>query len=307
MYESKIIDNSYDTVYDAVLASENMQAIEWFDSVSEANSSFKTCKTFLELNKKVIATFPFASEEYYNFRYLVFEPLYLKPLYKHEYVVAWTKVSPFPNNADAEFFSNLGHFNDTYRHMLKTHKGDYTPQLIHRYEAEYNPEYVHLVVGALPYTSDGKYVLMKRKYGTYKDSLTLVEGHISYNEWSTPGIYRMMMPDLMDLNKYAMSELIRRETSRELAEEIGAHVVSIWDEDFESIYYQPPIFISPTDISYFHAGFLTKVMIEESSDEIKSMEPDKNDVVIFTPEELARITLGQTDVWLYNFIQARIV
>ena len=271
MYESKIIDNSYDTVYDAVLASENMQAIEWFDSVSEANSSFKTCKTFLDLNKKVIATFPFASEEYYNFRYLVFEPLYLKPLYKHEYVVAWTKVSPFPNNADAEFFSNLGHFNDAYRHMIATHKGDYTPQLIHRYEAEYNPEYVHLVVGALPYTSDGKYVLMKRKYGTY------------------------------------MSELVRRETSREVAEEIGAHIVSIWDEDFESIYYQPPIFILPTDISYFHAGFLTKVMIEESSDEIKSMEPDKNDVVIFTPEELARITLGQTDVWLYNFIQARIV
>ena len=307
MYESKIIDNSYDTVYDAILASEDMLAIEWLDDADNIDSSFKSCKTFLDLNKKVIAAFPISSREYHYFRTAIFEPHYLRPMYKHEYVVAWTKTSPYPSTRDVEFFSNLGYFNDTYRTMVEKYHDYYATYLIPRYEAEYNPEYVHLVVGALPYTKDNKYVLMKRKYGTYKDSLTLVEGHISYNEGSMPGIYRMMLPGVADMSKYSMSELVHRETSRELTEEIGVHVISNWEEDFEGMYYQPPIFISPTDISYFHAGFLSRVMIEESSDEIKSMEPDKNDVVILTPEELARITLGQTDVWLYNFIQARIV
>ena len=135
----------------------------------------------------------------------------------------------------------------------------------------------------------------------------MVEGHMSYNQRSLPGIYRMMLPGVDGMNKAYMSELVRIETSREVTEEIGAHIISSWDVDYDKAYYQPPLFISPTDISYFHAGFLSRVMIEETSDEIVSNEPDKNDVVILTPEELTKIKIGQTDIWLYNFINARMV
>lgn len=307
MCDSVIIDNSYETVYDAIMAAGNVDNLQWFDEISSTDSVFKTCKTFLELNDKIISHFPFDSYEYEYFRRCIFEEHYLKPMYKHEYVLGWAKASPYPNNRDMEFFNNLGYFNEKYHEIVQDHEGfTYRMEVLPRYVAEYNPNYVHLVVGTIPFTKDNKFVLMKRKYGQYAGSLTMVEGHVSYNEYSLPGFYRIMMPEPKELNRDGISELIRRETIREVTEEIGCHVVSEWYNDFNSVYYQPPMFISPNRISYFHAGFLTSVMVEETSDQIVSMEPEKNDVVVMTPEELHKIQIAQTDIWLYNFIKARL-
>ena len=301
--DTKIIDGTEKTVYDKLIANADVELIEWFE---DACAEFRNCPDIMSLYKQMIAHYPFTSDEYLKFRLDLFEPLYLKPRYGHEYVFAIEKSSPYPNNYDIDLLNNLGHFNQTYKTMALHYNGAARIKIVPRYEAEYNPWMIHFVVGILPRTKNGNYVLLKRKYGENENKLTMVEGHMSYNQRSVPAYYRIAMYQPTDLSLAAISELMRVEASRELLEEIGATMTSDWYSIMErKYYYQPPMFITPESISYFHAGFMTSVDINLTDDQVESQEPDRNEVVIVNPRELRDIKIGETDIWLYNFIKAR--
>ena len=260
---------------------------------------FKGCDTLGELLNKVLDYYPMNSDEYTALiKYLRTK---FKEYYQNEYVLAVSKKSAMPYIEDMWFFDHFGYFDDYYKKTAAKEEYDkYNILYMPRHYVEWNPEFIHIVVAGLIRTVDDKYVLLKRKYGVFKDRYTMVQGHCSYGPATSPKFMTAIFEGVPNISKDRMLDLLEMDLRRELDEEVGCWDCTI---DKENYMYIRPTFITPKLISYYHAGFLFNVVTKMESSKFISLEQDKNDVVIMSPDEISKLTYAQTDGWLYTFAQ----
>ena len=230
---------------------------------------------------------------------------YFDYVYDNEYVLAIQKMNCLPNSDDFKFFEGYGYYNinpltttdyDNYGSIIN--RVNYQLKYMLRSHAEWNPQYIHFVVGGLIHTADDHYVVLKRKYGQFKDKYTLVQGHCSYTSSTWPKFYRAksLLPN--NLSQEAFKYLYEMDLKREILEEVGCLGCTVHQDMYM---YKMPTFITPADLSYYHAGFLFYVTSDYHDKDFTPGEPDRNEIVFMTKDELLNLKMCQTDLWLHEF------
>ena len=272
---------------------------KYFFSISKGRSSFH------EIYDDVFHTYPLTSEPYKIFRSWI-EENWLKVKYPTEYVLCMRKASATPYVTDMKFFDNLGDFGMMYRLLVgddsfvRNQGAVYRFQYLPRWKVEWNPDYVQFVVGGLVHTADDKYILLRRGYGEFKGKLTCIMGHMAYTyRTASMGLHAFSYAS-DELSQEILNRVFHEDLKREALEEAGIMGITIPLEN--PVLYRPPKFISPMYLPYYHAGFLYSVETSMVSTDIKSMEPEKNEVVIMTKDEVTKIRYEHTDEWLYYLL-----
>lgn len=243
--------------------------------------------------------FPIDSKEYKGIFYYIRE--YFNYIYDNEYVLSIPKANPFPNTTDLAFFENYARYDiinsspSTDCIIKRIGELKYRP----RYEMEWNPNYIHFVVGGLIHTADDHYVVLKRKYGQFKDKYTMVQGHCSYSSATWPKFYRIttLLPERT--NREDFNLLYTIDLKREIMEEVGCIDCTVHTD---LNLYKMPTYISPTLLSYYHAGFLFYVTTDYHDADFKAGEPDRNEIVFMTKDQLLNLKICQTDMWLHEYV-----
>lgn len=176
---------------------------------------------------------------------------------------------------------------------FNAHNLDSLPLRIeNRNKLEYNgDDKKQLVAAALVYDIyEKEYYVLKCKNGRLKDKLTMVQGHVAFNQ------------DIIAMDKpITNSNIIEINLDKELEEEINLrrhdHRISI-----------PTYIISTNDnkISSEHMGVLYIVNIDTGKYEynLKSMESDKHELVKIHIEEFYTTKIkNQMDTWLRKFVE----
>lgn len=142
-----------------------------------------------------------------------------------------------------------------------------------RHQLEFNLKYKQLVVGA--YITNGKYlVMLKNKEGRLKDKLSMIQGHVSYNENCL----------LLSQRKFLLDNMMR-----EIREEIICDEVR-WEEIKNHI--KPRFFLSTKSemISLEHFGIIYQIRLDYPDEIFKDLfmsgEPDKHDIEIVDLSQL---------------------
>ena len=267
----------------------------------------QTVNSVHDLMVRVYGNYPLDSEPYKIFRRF-FEDNWLKPLYPTEHVLCYKRKSAYPNYDDIEFSEHFGYLDETYRELFNgAPKGTYRLTYLPRWKVEWNPEYVHFVVGGLIHTRDDGYILLHRNGGQFNDKLTTVMGHCAYTEEAVYNAYSLFCKPMDCITEYDLKTLLVFDMAREILEEVGIFADTLdfglrVGQDNLPYYYRPPNKYDITTLSYYHGGFLFNISTTTTSDKIVSQEPDKNTVVRYTFDQLKNITRHNTDGWLYDLL-----
>lgn len=193
----------------------------------------------------------------------------------------------FKENNLYEYYDELVYYTDykINKEIVPITKSTYDKigvQIANRNELEYNGDHVkQLVVGAVVYDVYNKnFIFLKCKGERLKDKLTLVQGHLAYDENSRAKLLKTIM--INNLKK-------------ELSEEL-----TLKQKDILSI--EPMYLIQTNDnkISSEHMGMISLVKIDTSEldYEIESGEPDKHDVEFMSMYSLSDLNkLDNLDTW----------
>ena len=157
-------------------------------------------------------------------------------------------------------------------------------QTTNRNELEYNGDFVkQLVVGCVVYDIyNEEFILLKCKGERLKDKLTLVQGHMAFDEKATP--------------RTSLKTIMMRNLRKEISEELTL--------DPKDILEITPLYLIQTNdnkISSEHLGMISFVKIDTSKldYEVESGEPEKHDVEYLTMYELSDLkALDRCDTWL---------
>ena len=157
-------------------------------------------------------------------------------------------------------------------------------QTTNRNELEYNGDFVkQLVVGCVVYDIyNESFILLKCKGERLKDKLTLVQGHMAFDEKATP--------------RTSLKTIMMRNLRKEISEELTL--------DPKDILEITPLYLIQTNdnkISSEHLGMISFVKIDTSKlgYEVESGEPEKHDVEYLTMYELSDLeVLNRCDTWL---------
>ena len=157
-------------------------------------------------------------------------------------------------------------------------------QTTNRNELEYNGDFVkQLVVGCVVYDIyNESFILLKCKGERLKDKLTLVQGHMAFDEKATP--------------RTSLKTIMMRNLRKEISEELTL--------DPKDILEITPLYLIQTNdnkISSEHLGMISFVKIDTSKldYEVESGEPEKHDVEYLTMYELSDLkALDRCDTWL---------
>ena len=261
--------------------------------------------SFEDLYRQFLSHYPIGSHAWVEFMKIMRE--YQVNVCPMEYVLCLPKQKIYPYKGDFDFFSHFGLFDDQMRAFADTYKDNNAlikPSFSYkaRCSAEWNPGFVHFIVGGLIHTADDKYVILKRKRKNWVGKYTTVMGHVTYGPDVEGDFYSMMFNDLSEIDVLRFVRLLMKNLIRELREEV-CYPGELDDIDCTAMRYEPPRFITPADIQYYHAGFIFLVNSKANASEFKAGEPEKNDVVVMTKAELQDLTYSDTDGWLYNAIQ----
>lgn len=140
---------------------------------------------------------------------------------------------------------------------------------------EYNPYYLQLVCGCI-ITSPSFIATLKSTKGRLKDNLTMIQGHVDYDT------------SFVTCNSDNIAEFIRKNTIRELTEEVKIKGVDL--TDVTSMSDKPKYVINKykTLVDIEHIGFIYEVsMSDEDILKLKSNEKDKHEVFLVNRETLA--------------------
>lgn len=193
----------------------------------------------------------------------------------------------FKENNLYEYYDEMVYYTDykINKEIVPITKSTYEKigvQIANRNELEYNGDHVkQLVVGAVVYDVYNKnFIFLKCKGERLKDKLTLVQGHLAYDENSRAKLLKTIM--INNLKK-------------ELSEEL-----TLKQKDILSI--EPMYLIQTNDnkISSEHMGMISLVKIDTSEldYEIESGEPDKHDVEFMSMYSLSDLNkLDNLDTW----------
>ena len=157
-------------------------------------------------------------------------------------------------------------------------------QTTNRNELEYNGDFVkQLVVGCVVYDIyNEEFILLKCKGERLKDKLTLVQGHMAFDEKAT--------------SRTTLKTIMMRNLRKEISEELTL--------DPKDILEITPLYLIQTNdnkISSEHLGMISFVKIDTSKldYEVESGEPEKHDVEYLTMYELSDLkALDRCDTWL---------
>ena len=157
-------------------------------------------------------------------------------------------------------------------------------QTTNRNELEYNGDFVkQLVVGCVVYDIyNEEFILLKCKGERLKDKLTLVQGHMAFDEKATP--------------RTSLKTIMMRNLRKEISEELTL--------DPKDILEITPLYLIQTNdnkISSEHLGMISFVKIDTSKldYEVESGEPEKHDVEYLSMYELSDLkVLDRCDTWL---------
>lgn len=157
-------------------------------------------------------------------------------------------------------------------------------QTTNRNELEYNGDFVkQLVVGCVVYDIyNESFILLKCKGERLKDKLTLVQGHMAFDEKAT--------------SRTTLKTIMMRNLRKEISEELTL--------DPKDILEITPLYLIQTNdnkISSEHLGMISFVKIDTSmlDYEVESGEPEKHDVEYLTMYELSDLkVLDRCDTWL---------
>ena len=157
-------------------------------------------------------------------------------------------------------------------------------QTTNRNELEYNGDFVkQLVVGCVVYDIyNEEFILLKCKGERLKDKLTLVQGHMAFDEKATP--------------RTSLKTIMMRNLRKEISEELTL--------DPKDILEITPLYLIQTNdnkISSEHLGMISFVKIDTSKldYEVESGEPEKHDVEYLSMYELSDLkVLDKCDTWL---------
>ena len=157
-------------------------------------------------------------------------------------------------------------------------------QTTNRNELEYNGDFVkQLVVGCVVYDIyNEEFILLKCKGERLKDKLTLVQGHMAFDEKATP--------------RTSLKTIMMRNLRKEISEELTLNPKDILEIT--------PLYLIQTNdnkISSEHLGMISFVKIDTSKldYEVESGEPEKHDVEYLTMYELSDLkALDRCDTWL---------
>ena len=253
----------------------------------------------IDVFKAVIRTFPVDSEIYKDFR-KIFEDCYLKKQYPTEHVVVLPKWSPYP-----DFYQNKmlnGYF-------INNFKEEEYPilRIIPRWQAEYNPYYVQLIVASLIRYGDSFVLHKATKESCLPDGmLTMVQGHAAYKcNAEVNFMFDSKSIKNVDFQSGLFKSYLFDELQREAKEEIGCEISSIMDKRGAfRLLYIPPEYNDISDISYYHMGvvFFSKVVSGIPSEK----EPNINKLHIVKGNCGLRLLLNEDgiDPWLVKAINA---
>ena len=157
-------------------------------------------------------------------------------------------------------------------------------QTTNRNELEYNGDFVkQLVVGCVVYDIyNESFILLKCKGERLKDKLTLVQGHMAFDEKAT--------------SRTTLKTIMMRNLRKEISEELTL--------DPKDILEITPLYLIQTNdnkISSEHLGMISFVKIDTGKldYEVESGEPEKHDVEYLTMYELSDLkVLDRCDTWL---------
>ena len=267
----------------------------------DIKSLFENCKTVKDIHTTLLYNFPIESYEMREARRAIRDEWFDKK-YKHEYVLAIPKVRETPYKGDQEFFRIFGDFGPEYTEAVRSRTDDaYKMGYEPRGYIELHPKYVQIITCGLIKTADDKYVILKRKYGEFKDKLTLIMGHCSYTPETYKAIKNVFTDELEWMNRDLFDFLMMADLKREIHEEAGIPSnCCMRMRNVSRLYIEPGV--DPKNIAYYHCGFIYMLQTDLIGDQIKSGEPENNDVVIMTADELSDLKKNDTDGWLYDYL-----
>lgn len=254
--------------------------------------------TMIDVYRQLLSIYPLGSKAWIKFREIHVD--FLRSTCENEYVLCLPKQKIYPYRKDFDFYSHFGEFDNVMSEMAN--EFNYEFKYVPRFRAEWNPTMVHFVVGGIVHTADDLYVVVQRLSKNWIDKYTPIMGHVAYGPDVEGLTYSTFYNDLSDIDTHRFIYLLAKNLIRELREEI-CYPGDESDIDISKWRYEAPRFIGPTDIQYYHAGFLFMVNSKAKASEFKSGEPEKNQVALFTKDQLTALTYNETDGWLYNAIQ----
>lgn len=252
----------------------------------------------IDVFKAVIRTFPVDSEIYKDFR-KIFEDCYLKKLYPTEHVVVLPKWSPYPDFYQNKMLNGylVSNFKEENYPILK---------IIPRWQAEYNPYYVQLIVASLIRYGDSFVLLKSSKESALPDDMiTMVQGHASYRyDAEVNFMFGSESIKNVDFQSGLFRNYLFDEIQREAKEEIGCDITAQTKAGSFQHIYIPPECKDISDISYYHMGvvFFSKVVNGIPSEK----EPSKNKLHIIKGNCGLRLLLNESNIdpWLVKAINA---
>lgn len=267
---------------------------------------FRGCKnidgTMDSLYRQVLDRHPIMSYKWKTFMAWYKKLLKMKYSSHKEYSLCMQKQKAVPYKKDFELYKHLGLFDDTFVNITSNYplyEFEYRP----RYDVEWNPLYIHFVVGGIIHTADDHYVVLKRKSDNFVGKYTSIMGHVAYTPETVSDNYAAFFNDTSETDVTRLMAIFAKNLLRELREEV-CYTGTLSDIDISKWRYEPPRFISPLDINYYHAGFIFMVNSKMHDSEFESGEPDKNDIVVFDKYQMDNLTYPETDDgWLFNAIR----
>lgn len=261
----------------------------------------KHCKTPEEMVYKMLLTYPVNSTPYQAFRYII-EDKWLKKKYPTEYVAVFKRWSPYPAPRQNELLS------DTYIRDEMVANSQFIP----RWHAEFNPYYIQWVVGGIIHTGDGKQVFLRSKEdGPYKDKITLIQGHASFQPSTDVGVNFMMNDDKIynreDVDTREFELYLCDEFRREAKEEANVSNLYGYHGEIHSLLIPPKLTLLD-HIDYFHIGVIFNMVTDQHSRGLYAGEPDKSDLVIVEDnyqirKEFFNDHMDETDRWVLKAIR----
>ncbi len=251
----------------------------------------------IDLFKVIIRTFPVNSDIYNDFR-TIFEDYYLKKLYPTEHVVVLPKHNPYP-----DFYQNKAIESYFYSDLNKEEIS--TLKIIPRWQAEYNPYYVQLIVASLIKYGDSFVLLKSANESSLPNNLiTMVQGHASYRYDSE--VNYMFDSDTIKpvaFQSGLFKNFLFDEIQREAEEEIACKIEPVLKKDFQ-ITFIPPESNDISRISYYHMGIVFMSKIKSGIPTEK--EPSKNKLHIVKGNCGLRQLVDDKNVdkWLVKAINA---
>ena len=263
----------------------------------------RNINTIYGMYENLVRNYPLNSEEY-NTTMEILREEYFRPKYGDEYVLVIPKKHIIPHESDYTFFDTFGSFDQKYmERIIHSDPDAYRMTYIRRSEAELNPKYVQVICCALLKCKDNKYIILRRKYGQFKDKLTLVMGHCAYEPSTYSFINYLFSQPCEYISEQKFRRLMSVDLTREIFEEVELPSDTTAQMDIsEPSLYVPPAAMDPSNIAYYHLGFVYTMKLSCSSLKAFSGERELNDAIIGTEEALSKLKREDTDGWLYDYL-----